>query len=191
MFKEISMKTTKLLIENNIIDQEDKNIYEYGFETLIYFTVNILIALIIGLIFGKLLNTIVFLICYCTIRQFSGGYHANSYGKCTLTFVFIYLVTIFISHNLNILKFKYILILISIINSFIIWNIAPLEHRNNPLSSNDKVHYKKISTKISILISIINILSLLFNILQVYIVFSIYATFWISVLLIIGFYKRE
>lgn len=190
MFKEASVKLTKILILNNIIEQEDKTIYEYGFETLIYFFVNILIAIIIGFIFGKFLNTVVFLICYCTIRQFSGGYHANSYTKCTLTFIFIYLITIFTSNNLDIIKYKNILILISIVSCFIIWFMSPLEHRNKPLNNNDKIYYKMIATKISILVTIINALSLLFGILDNYIVFSGFAIFWISILLIIGKHKN-
>lgn len=62
---------------NGIIEIDDFEIYRYGFETLIYFIVNISVALLIGIIFDRFIHTIVFLSCYCTLRQFTGGYHAK------------------------------------------------------------------------------------------------------------------
>ncbi|MDX5713243.1 accessory gene regulator B family protein, partial [Clostridioides difficile] len=79
MFKRLSYKFANILVNNEIVESEDFEIYRYGFETLIYFIVNILVALFIGIIFDRFIHTVIFLSCYCTLRQFTGGYHARNY----------------------------------------------------------------------------------------------------------------
>lgn len=183
MFKKLANKITNILIENEIIEKNEFEIYTYGFEMLIYFIVNISIALFIGIIFNKFIHTIIFLSCYCTLRQFTGGYHARNYIECTLTFVLIYLSTIFISNNIYI--DKYILIFMLISSIIIIYKISPLEHRNKPLNIDEKKHYKKIATKLTLVISSISILCIEFNIFKEYIIFSLFAIVWITILLFI------
>lgn len=186
MFKTLSYKLTNLLDRNGIIEKSEYDIYRYGFEMLIYFIVNVSIALAIGAFFDRVIQTIIFLCCYCTIRQFSGGYHARNYTECTLTFVFICILTNLFEMNMDIEKYTYLLIPIFILSIFIIWKIAPLEHRNNPLSEDEKKRYKKVVTKLTSFIGIILIISLVFNIFEEYIIYSLFAIVWISILLLIG-----
>lgn len=186
MIKSLSYKFTDLLVKNEVVENEDYEIYRYGFETLIYFIVNISVALFIGIIFNRLIHTIIFLSCYCTLRQFTGGYHARNYTECTLTFVVIYLITIFIDNNIDINSYGYLSILVMGICIFIIYKLSPLEHRNKPLSDTDKKKYKSIAMKIVVVISSIFIFSMLFNVFTNYARYSLFAMLWISILLIMG-----
>lgn len=190
MFKRLSYKFANLLVKNEVIEKEDFEIYRYGFETLIYFIVNISVALCIGIIFDRFIHTIIFLSCYCTLRQFTGGYHARNYTECTLTFIGMYLMTIFVANNIYIDKNKYLLILFMIFSIYIIYRFAPLEHRNKPLSENDKKHYKIVSIKISMIIGVTFILSILFNAFKNYIIYSLFAIIWTCILLLLGFYMN-
>lgn len=186
MFKKLSYKFSNILVDNEVIESDDFEIYRYGFETLIYFIVNIGVALFIGIIFDRFIHTIIFLSCYCTLRQFTGGYHARNYTECTLTFVVIYLITIFSANNIDIEKYKYLLILLMAISIFIIYSLAPLEHRNKPLSEVEKNRYKIIAIKIAIIVGIIFIFSIIFNVFIEYCVYYLFAIIWICILLIIG-----
>lgn len=76
MIKSLSNKITSFLVCNNSIDNEDCEICSYGLEVLISSLINTVIVLFIGAILGKFMQTVVFIVCYCSIRQFSGGYHA-------------------------------------------------------------------------------------------------------------------
>jgi accessory gene regulator B len=189
MFKSLSYKITNILVKNEIIQSDDFEIYRYGFETLIYFVVNILVALFIGIVFDRFIHTIVFLSCYCNLRQFTGGYHARNYTECTLTFVVIYLLTIFVANNIDVDKYKYLLIVLLILSIFVIYKLAPLEHRNKPLNENEKGHYRKIAMNIVGSISSIFALSIMFNFLEEYVIYSLFAILWISILLVIGLTK--
>lgn len=190
MFKNLPHKFADILVKNEVIENENFEIYRYGFETLIYFIVNILVALLIGIIFDRFVHTIIFLSCYCTLRQFTGGYHARNYAECTLTFIVIYLLTIFIDNNIDIEKYKYLLILLMIFSIYIIYKLAPLDDRNKPLSEKEKKQYKIIAIKISIIVGIIFVISTLFNIFKEYFIFLLFAISWICILLILGYYKK-
>ena len=190
MFKKLSYKFANLLVKNKVIENYDFEIYRYGFETLIYFIVNISVALFIGIVFDRFIHTIIFLCCYCTLRQFTGGYHARNYTECTLTFAVIYLMTIFIINNIDIDKYKYLLILTMVISVFIIYKLSPLEHRNKPLSKVEKKNYKEVVIKLTTFISSIVIISLVYNIFEGYMIYLLFSIVWISILLLIGFITK-
>lgn len=190
MIKSLSYKFANTLAKNEIIENEEFEIYRYGFETLIYFIVNIGIALFIGIIFDRFIHTIIFLSCYCSLRQFTGGYHARNYTECTLTFVVIYLITIFTANNIDIDKHRYLLILLSILSTFVIYKLSPLEHRNKPLNDNERKNYKRITIKIIGIITSIFILSLIFDVFMEYIIYSLFAINLVCILLVLGFYKK-
>lgn len=190
MIKNLSYKFTNLLLKNEIIENKDYDIYRYGFETLIYFIVNISVALSIGIIFNKFIHTIIFLSCYCTLRQFTGGYHARNYIECTLTFAVIYLLTILVDNNMDIYKYKYLSILSIISSIFIIYRLAPLEHRNKPLNDTEKKFYRKVAMRILASVIILFTLSIILNVFVEYLIYSIFAIVCISILLIIGYYTK-
>ncbi|MDX5644880.1 accessory gene regulator B family protein [Clostridioides difficile] len=194
MFKSLSYKFANILVRNEVIEDEDFEIYRYGFETLVYFIINISVALLIGIALNKFIQTIIFLVCYCTLRQFTGGYHARNYTECTITFALIYISIILVTKNIDIYKFKYILILLLLLSTVIIHKVAPLEHRNKPLSIYEKKNYRNIIKKITLSISIVFTISLIINIMSEYIIYSSLAVFLITILLlvqiIINFFKK-
>ena len=186
MFKSLSYKFANLLVKNEVIENEDFEIYRYGFETLIYFIVNISVALLIGIIFDRFIHTIIFLSCYCTLRQFTGGYHARNYTECTLTFVVIYLITIFIDNNIDVDKYKHVLVILMIISIYIIYKLAPLEHRNKPLSEKKKENYRETIKKILFIVLDGIIFGSIINSLQQYIIYATVSVYWTAILLCIG-----
>lgn len=143
MIKHLSNKITSLLVCNNSIDNEDSEICSYGLEVLISSLINTVIVLLIGFILGKFIQTIVFIACYCSIRQFSGGYHASSHGKCIFTFLCMYIATVVIVGNIYSIHLKPVILLIGILNWISIFILVPVEHVNNPLTDLEKIKNKK------------------------------------------------
>lgn len=189
MFKSYASKITSFLIENKEINKEDYEVYKYGFEVLIAFTVNIAIVLGIGLLFNKLFYSIVFLLCYCPIRQFAGGYHANCYIKCLLIFVFIFILTIYTSARVYSPVYSLMIFIISTLSYMGIWTLSPLEHRHNPLTLNEINKYRKIS---KILAGIVYVLTLTFVNINEFRELSAYtcsSLFWINIMLCLGSLK--
>lgn len=190
MVKSFSYKITSFLICNKTIKDEEYDLYLYGFEILIAFIVNIITILLMGCALNRFYETIAFLICYCPIRQFAGGYHADNYKRCLLVFTLVYLTNMFILEKLMYNSYDCTILIGAIISALGICFMAPLEHRNNPLSNSDKVKYKHITMIIVIIIFILSIIGFNFKLtyrLSTYTLSSISCTF---IMLILGAIKK-
>ena len=102
----------------NDSDKIPLDVYIYGFELLVSSVIETISLLLIGLLTGKLIDTIIFIISFSSIRVFSGGYHANSYLKCFIVTVAYYLLVLFSAYIMLAFPNRTI-ILIAIITLFL------------------------------------------------------------------------
>lgn len=100
MIKHLSDRIAYFFIENEIINNDNYEVCSYGLEILISAFINTTLAIIIGIFLRRLVGTIIFLITFCIIRQFSGGYHAKSNRLCICTFISIFTSAIVIAPNI-------------------------------------------------------------------------------------------
>lgn len=128
----------------NIFPEEQREIYQYGFELWVSSVIGILIVLAIGIISGKFWESIVFYIVFCFTRLFSGGFHAPTYLLCKITFGTVLILVLFLDWLLcNITEFYwYILYFYSLI---IVCTFAPVENHNKTLTELEKIRSKVIS----------------------------------------------
>ena len=94
MISFLSSKLADLLIKNEIVSSEDREIYIYGFEIIISSFFGASSVLFLGIILRSVIESLVFLIIFIVIRQCCGGYHANSYIKCIISFVLVFVLVI-------------------------------------------------------------------------------------------------
>lgn len=190
MVKLSAQNITSFLIYNNEIKEDERDVYQYGFETLIASTLYFITVLCLGNIFDKFIHTLLFMLCYCPIRQFSGGYHADSYRECFMTFISLYLINVC---TLNIFIHKIpniVVILIVLLCAIGIAKLSPQEHRNNPLSAKEKEKYKKIVKRLVIFYTILITLLLTNNNTYEYGFYIASAIYLIFIMLILGKYKN-
>lgn len=174
-------KITTFLILNGQIDDTEYDIYIYAFETLIAFIVNIAAILILGFICNKFICTLLFLVFYCPIRQFAGGYHADNYKRCLLVFILMYLIDMIVLNRLIYLNRTDLIIVTTFISYIGVWKLAPIEHRNNPLNYKEKNKYKKI---VRCLISVVLMIVLIGINIKVTYEYSIYLSSVINIIFI-------
>lgn len=125
----------------NDSDKIPLDVYIYGFELLVSSVIETISLLLIGLLTGKLIDTIIFIISFSSIRVFSGGYHANSYLKCFIVTVAYYLLVLFSAYIMLAFPNRTI-ILIAIITLFLSLILFIL---TSPVKSKGKsiLNYKK------------------------------------------------
>lgn len=128
----------------NIFPEEQREIYQYGFELWVSSVIGILIVLAIGIISGKFWESIVFYIVFCFTRLFSGGFHAPTYLLCKITFASVLILVLVLDWLLcGITEFYwYILYFYSLI---IVCTFAPVENHNKTLTELEKIRSKVIS----------------------------------------------
>lgn len=89
----LSKCISHFLCKNNVITEEDFSIYQYGFEIIFSTILGFLITIGIGFLLRMEILSILYYIIFVTLRQLTGGYHADSYFKCNLIFTAVSFVT--------------------------------------------------------------------------------------------------
>ena len=185
----LSSRLADFLCEKRIIEEEQKPVYKYGIEIIISSLIGFLLIFTIGLISGMFIKACIFYIIFVYTRTCTGGYHADSYLKCNVVLLVIYLCVLFFSELMTSSYNIIIHLMVLIIYMSSILGFAPITNVNKPMSE-DEV---KENRKKCILISVIwSILSLTLYFLSVrYAIVTALTLFSISMLLIIEKCRKE
>jgi len=137
----ISEKIVALMVQNVIISADDKELYVYGFHQGFILLVNILTAILIGFLFNRETEIIIFFAAYIPLRSNAGGYHAKTSFRCYIfsTVMIVVVILVIGLHFWNALN----VIAITTISTGVIMLFAPVEDINKPLDQNEKQIYKK------------------------------------------------
>lgn len=159
MIEEVAEILAEKIVSYNSLEK-NKEIYAYGLQIIINTTASLGIVLLLGFILGEFLNTVVFLVCYCAIRIFAGGLHANTNNRCMIIFISGYIFICFLLKNVLFVLNGGVVCLLIAINLCVVC-LAPVEAPNNPISVAKRKKMKIRSIIISFIITIL-VFALLF-----------------------------
>ncbi len=146
MYKKIADKLAGILISMES-KREDGDIsrniqvISYGIELILSSVINLILVLVMGNYFLGIWKTIVFILFFCPIRQFSGGFHANSYVGCTVGFLILVLAA---GYLVSIMEAIWYYLTICIICVIIISIMAPIDTRNKRLGEERRRNCKRV-----------------------------------------------
>ena len=87
----------------------------------------------------------VFSAIFVSIRLFSGGYHAKTYGRCFIVSNSVFLLCFFLARTIQKYHFDFVCPLLVCFSLLIIVTLAPIKHKKHPLSDATYQKNKKIS----------------------------------------------
>jgi accessory gene regulator B len=129
------------LIRRNIISDSDSEIYKFGVEQLGFTVINMITIVILGMVFGEVLEGLLFALSFMSLRSVAGGFHASTATRCYL------LTTVVIVTVLSVMKFMDLGIevygFIYIISGTIIILLSPVESENKPLDKIEEIVYRR------------------------------------------------
>ena len=161
--EKFSSKLIEFFVSNDLIKNEDKEIYKYAVNIILSSLIHIATVMIIGLCFNLFIESLVFYFSFIAIRKFAGGYHAKTPVRCYL-FSFasniIILCLVKWLSSINTL-FIFIFIIFELLCVVLIILMSPLDTENNPLNSYEKKWYKTLAVLISVCIFIISLFCVL------------------------------
>ena len=141
MFAKLAEYLTQQLENETVISSEKRELYRYGFQNGMILMLNFITSILIGVIFGKALESIILLAAYIPLRSYAGGHHSSSSEKCYIVSSLIMIIW------MCLLKFQIlstsccVIMLIAGLIVFIM--LAPVEDKNKPLDE-DEIHiYRK------------------------------------------------
>ena len=143
MFAKQMGKFADVLVDKDISKREDKEIIVHGLTTGIELIFNIISTIVLGLVFGQVLESLVFSVSYPFIRSYAGGFHFKKALTC-------YFVSCgMVVSVLAIVKFtpsEYILVISIIMLLFsvpVILKFAPIETPTKPLDEAEQKYFRK------------------------------------------------
>ena len=145
MITKISEQIASFILKNsNNSSKEFKDIYKYGTEIFISSFLNIFLILIIGIVSKTLIQSIVFLLCFVPLRQFTGGWHANTYLKCNLIFCISYILIVILSAWFYNIENIYLIFFMIIFGFIPILIFCPVENKNKKVKRKNKLKFLSI-----------------------------------------------
>lgn len=140
MFKKTACKITQRLCEKGIISESDFDLYEYGFNMGITVLLNLISTIVIGVIVGKVFESIAFLVFYIPLRSYVGGYHASTPRRCYfISIVIIMAMLLFIGY----VDLSIIYIILLLVGMVVCFAFAPVEDKNKSLDRDEISVFKK------------------------------------------------
>lgn len=165
------------LIKHKIIEEDEFEIYRYGFEVFCLSTVTVVSILIISTYKGNLLETVCYFLGFIPLRIYAGGYHANTRIQCFSVSVIIYLIFSLILDNVNSTMISYYCMLSMVISWISIVVFAPVIHKNRLVSTKERKYYRKICIVICCIESALEVIGNIVSNNNYYVL-----SFWIGVL---------
>lgn len=92
MTERIANRITRELVENQMIQPEAQEFYQYSLLVLIEKIIGVTAILLLALWFRLLPQTIVFIFFFFRIRNRSGGFHLNTFGGCFVGTLAVYVI---------------------------------------------------------------------------------------------------
>lgn len=129
------------LTEKGDISEDENELYEYAIMCLFSICAPFVIAFLIGLLMGKVIESVIFIIPFVLIRKFAGGYHAKNALLCMIESIIVLYVFIYLS---GIIHYR-IALLLGILSTLELGCFSPIDSDNRRLDDNEKKICKRIT----------------------------------------------
>lgn len=167
MLNNCAVWLTKKLYDHCSLDEVRRPVYIYGFELFLSTASSMISILIISSIFFNIFSGCLFLAVFITLRLFSGGYHAETYGRCfiltncvfLLSIAFSQVILLFLPDGISLM----VCAIMTITAGMAVFILSPIRNQNHPLS---EARYKKnrwIACILACILSCASIVSLVFR----------------------------
>lgn len=144
MIQKISERILKYLLTCQVIEDtvEYKEYYQYGIEITVSSMLNIILIMCMGILTKSVIESVIFLICFILLRQFTGGFHAGTYLKCNISFCIVFLLVLLLYYTTAKYNCISLSILITLACVCVFLATCPIEHVNKPIPDSKKKFHK-------------------------------------------------
>lgn len=125
--------------------QARRAVYIYGFELSLSSLAVMSSVFILSCLCGAVYTSIIFSLIFVSIRLFSGGYHAKTYGHCFILSNAVYLACFCTACLIQMLRITFLCPVLALLSMAVVFVLAPVEHKNHPMSNTSYRKNRKIA----------------------------------------------
>ena len=159
MFTQFATYVTTWLSRTGVIQDDDIELYQYGFFILLTGIFHFIITVVLGFFFNVFCESILFYIMFTLLRSYAGGIHAKTESQClVLSDLAILICVAGIRILQNSSSIMPPLILLSVGFGCIL-KLSPLDTEEKPLSAEERRLYKMHSQCIALNIVVLAVVA--------------------------------
>ncbi len=143
MIDSIAKSFTQRMVEQNLVEFDDQDIYYFGMQLLTATVLKGIGIMLIAAALGWIKEAIVFILAFSVLRINAGGVHLDTYLKCFIGTVALMLVTIWMGINIHGNLSIYLISCSLIVSLILVAIYAPVDNPNRRLSKAEVVIYRK------------------------------------------------
>lgn len=146
MLNSLARRIANFILTQKSIEENMFSIYIYGIELLISSVLGVLLVVVVGLVLGRFIDSLLFLLSFIFLRKYTGGLHCNSYTACNVMTVLTFVVAVELAGLINYFSHKLLLLVLMVVFiDFVILLLTPVSNPNKPVLLQDRVKYKAIA----------------------------------------------
>ncbi len=155
--EKVAIRLADYLVRTETVQDENKEIYAYGFQVGLELIVAVLTIIICAVVMGMPVECAVLLAVFFAVRGTAGGVHMNSFLSCYFCSVVLVVLALAAVKYLDIKI--YVIAVISILSLVIIKCLSPVENDNRPVCDWEReVFARRLNITIAVLIVLESIL---------------------------------
>lgn len=149
----LSTLLTDYILEKEVINKEDYEIYQYGFQIGIEILIFIVVCYIMAIQLHMVGDCTVLLLILFLLRSYVGGIHMDSYIICFLCSCIVVFGTLMIRKYCPLEPFK--ATIISLLEVLMMYCMIPVENENRPVDDAEKQMFRRIINRILLGIALV------------------------------------
>lgn len=155
MISKLSTTISDWLVRANVIEDDDKELYEFAAYSFIFGLLPAFLTIIYGLIMGLIIEGVLMIVPFMLIRKFSGGYHLKSPTICVFVSSVIIIVALITIKALLKANTFLMLSVVELASTIIIYFLSPIDSDERELSPAEARVFKKIARTLATIFSIV------------------------------------
>lgn len=149
MFNFSSRKIANRMADKSIIQKEDIDLYEYGIDQTLKYSVLFFLGLLLSIVLNEILYFFYFIFLLISTRSYLGGIHLKNEKLCIIVSYLFFVAVLGTSHVLsNISLNKNILVCVNMVQIATAFFSRVRTHENRKLSNSDVLLYKRKSNQL-------------------------------------------
>lgn len=121
---------------------EEREIIEYGLSILLDGIITITVIMALGILFGKIVESCIFLLFGIIGTSTLGGFHCKTKLRCMVSTLIMWGLMLMGIYELNFFGKNAYVVVLSVIMLVLVAMLAPAQHENKPLTAHD-IHRNK------------------------------------------------
>lgn len=138
MIEQLAMTITSFLVEDEVIEKCDIDIYIYGIRNIILNTMLMLILSIIAIILNSFFEFLFVMFGFIPMRMLAGGYHAKKPMNCVYLTICVIIVSLLFVKSIVFFELSFMYYVLIIANILIVFQYAPLDNVNRRINKWEK-----------------------------------------------------